>query len=152
MPSTDALRKKVGPFPWACFRLSAPPWYLYKLLTAAHPLDVIAGIHQAATLAQLTSEEREPVEKCVGYLRSNISYIRYPQYLLAGLPIATGVIEGACRHLVQDRLGITGARWGLTSAEAVLRLRALATNGDWDAYWRFHLRKESERCKARRAA
>ena len=119
--------------------------YLYKLLTAAHPLDVIAGIHQAATLARLTPEEREPVEKCVGYLRSNISYLRYPQYLSQGLPIATGVIEGACRHLVQDRLGITGARWGLKSAEAVLRLRALATNGDWDEYWRFHLRKEHVR-------
>jgi hypothetical protein len=63
------------------------------------------------------------------------------------LPIATGVIEGAC-NLVQDRLGITGARWGLASAEAVLRLRALATNGDWDAYWRFHLRKEAERAAA----
>jgi hypothetical protein len=126
--------------------------YLYKLLTAAQPLDVIAGIHQAATLAGLTLAEREPVEKCVGYLRSNISYICYPQYLSQGLPIATGVIEGACRHLVQDRLGITGARWGLKSAEAVLRLRALATNGDWDEYWRFHLRKEHDRCKELRAA
>lgn len=126
--------------------------YLYKLLTARHPLDIIAGLHQAATLARLTPEEREPVEKCVGYLRSNLSHIRYPQFLSAGLPIATGVIEGACRHLVQDRLGITGARWGLTSAEAVLRLRALATNGDWDAYWRFHLRKERDRCKEPRAA
>ncbi len=126
--------------------------YLYKLLTAAQPLDVIAGIHQAATLARLTDEERAPVEKCIGYLRSNVSYIRYPQFLAAGLPIATGVIEGACRHLVQDRLGVTGARWGLKSAESVLRLRALATNGDWDAYWRFHLRKENERSKAARAA
>ena len=65
---------------------------------------------------------------------------------------ATGVIEGACRHLVQDRLGITGARWGLDSAEAVLRLRALNTNGDWNDYWRFHLGKERERCTARVAA
>ena len=121
--------------------------YLEKLLTAAQPLDVIAGINQAATLAALTAQEREPVDKCVGYLKSNISYIRYPEYLARGLPIAAGVIEGACRHLVQDRLGITGARWGLRSAEAVLRLRALATNDDWDAYWRFHLRKEHERCK-----
>lgn len=125
--------------------------YLHKLLTAANPLDIIAGIHQAATLASLTSDERAPVERCVGYLRSNISYILYPQYLTAGLPIATGVIEGACRHLVQDRMGITGARWGIKSAEAVLRLRALATNGDWNEYWRFHSRKESERCEARAA-
>jgi hypothetical protein len=112
------------------------------------PLDVIAGIRQAATLAGLSAEEREPVEKCVNYLRANISAIRYREFLAAGFPIATGVIEGACRHLVQDRLGITGARWGLASAEAVLRLRALNTNGDWDDYWRFHLRKERQRMAA----
>jgi hypothetical protein len=126
--------------------------YLEKLLTARMPLDVIAGIRQAATLAGLSEEEREPVERCVAYLTGNITYIRYPEYLAAGLPIATGVIEGACRHLVQDRLGITGARWGLASAEAVLRLRALATNGDWESYWRFHLRKERERCRQSVAA
>ena len=126
--------------------------YLKKLLTAAQPLDVIAGINQAATLARLTPEERTPVDKCVGYLKSNAAYIKYPQYLSQGLPIATGVIEGACRHLIQDRLGITGARWGLRSAEAVLRLRALATNGDWNDYWRFHLRKEHERCRSAAAA
>jgi hypothetical protein len=119
--------------------------YLYKLLTAGMPHDVIAGIRQAATLARLSEKEREPVEKCASYLETNIGAIRYREFLAAGLPIATGVIEGACRHLVQDRLGITGARWGLDSAEAVLRLRALNTNGDWDEYCRYHLRKEHER-------
>ncbi len=122
--------------------------YLYKLLTAGMPLDVIAGIRQAATVARLSAEERKPVDKCVAYLKANISAIRYREFLAAGFPIATGVIEGACRHLVQDRLGITGARWGLDSAEAVLRLRALNTNGDWDDYWRFHLRKERHRMAA----
>ena len=115
------------------------------------PLDVIAGIRQAATLAKLSEQEREPVEKCASYSEANMSAIRYREFLAAGLPIATGVIEGACRHLVQDRLGITGARWGLDSAEAVLRLRALNTNGDWDEYWRYHLGKERERRSARTA-
>ncbi|MCA9622382.1 MAG: hypothetical protein KC731_25330 [Myxococcales bacterium] len=136
-------------------RAKADAWvrsYLYKLLTAGMPQDVIAGINQAATLARLTDEEREPVAKCVAYLKANIGAIRYREFLAAGYPIATGVIEGACRHLIQDRLGITGARWGLTSAEAVLRLRALNTNGDWDDYWRYHLRKERERRHARTAA
>jgi hypothetical protein len=126
--------------------------YLYKLLTAGMPLDVIAGIRQAATLARLSEHERGPVEKCLTYLTKNISAIRYREFLAAGLPIASGVIEGACRHLVQDRLGITGARWGLDSAEAVLRLRALNTNGDWDEYWQCHLRKDRERASARVAA
>ena len=52
-----------------------------------------------------------------------------------GWPIATGVIEGACRHLVKDRMDITGARWGLPGAEAILKLRALLSNGDF-LIWR----------------
>jgi len=55
-----------------------------------------------------------------------------------GFPIATGVIEGACRHLVKDRMDVTGARWSLTGAEAVLRLRALRSSHDFDKYWTFH--------------
>jgi hypothetical protein len=55
------------------------------------------------------------------------------------------VIEGACRHLVKDRMDITGARWGLAGAEAILKLRALIANGDFGQYWRFHLRREHER-------
>jgi hypothetical protein len=55
------------------------------------------------------------------------------------------VIEGACRHLVKDRMDITGARWGLDGAEAVLKLRALQANGAWNDYWSFHLRQERTR-------
>jgi hypothetical protein len=54
-------------------------------------------------------------------------------------------VEGACRHLVADRLSITWARWGLEGAGAVLKLRALTANGDFDRYWPYHLRKEHER-------
>ena len=57
-------------------------------------------------------------------------------------PIATGVIEGTARHLVGDRLEITGARWGLAGAEAILKLRAVISNGDLDAYWPYHLAQE----------
>jgi hypothetical protein len=56
-----------------------------------------------------------------------------------------GVIEGACRYLVADRMDITGARWGLDGAEAVLKLRALRANGDCDDYWSFHLAQERSR-------
>jgi len=65
--------------------------------------------------------------------------------LAAGWPIATGAIEGACRHLIGDRLDITGARWGLAGAEAVLRLRTLIDNGDFDSYWRHHTACEHQR-------
>lgn len=125
--------------------------YLLALLTK-HPLEVIAGIRQAATIAKLTEAERVPVDACIKYLGDNLLYIHYAEFLARGFPIATGVIEGACRHLVQDRMGITGARWGLKSAEAVLRLRALRSNGDWDDYWAFHLKQEELRNAHERAA
>jgi hypothetical protein len=67
------------------------------------------------------------------------------EVIAAGWPIATGVIEGACRHLIGDRLDITGARWGLDGAEAILTLRAVISNGDFDEYWRFHLAREHQR-------
>jgi hypothetical protein len=69
----------------------------------------------------------------------------YDQALAVGTPIATGVIEGACRHLVQDRMNITGARWSLDGGEAVLRLRALRSSGDFDDYWKFHEVREYKR-------
>jgi hypothetical protein len=74
-----------------------------------------------------------------------VEQLRYNHYLAKGLPIATGVIEGACRHLVKDRMDVTGARWSLTGAEAVLRLRALRSSRDFDEYWIFHENREYER-------
>ena len=55
------------------------------------------------------------------------------------------MIEGACRHLVKDRMEVTGARWSLTGAEAILRLRALKSSGDFDEYWLYHERQEKRR-------
>jgi len=72
-------------------------------------------------------------------------YLRYDEALTAGLSIATGVVEGACRHLVNDRMNLTGARWSLKGAEAVLRLRALRSSGDFDDYSEFHEIHEYER-------
>jgi hypothetical protein len=89
--------------------------------------------------------EREPVDRCADYLLSYAPYLAYDKALLIGLPIATGVIEGACRHLVNDRMNVTGARWSLDGAEAVLRLRALRSSGDFDEYWEFHEIREYER-------
>jgi len=88
----------------------------------------------------------------VQHLVRNAAFLHYDRALADGLPIATGVIEGACRYLVQDRMGRTGARWSLAGAEAILRLRALRTSGDFDDYWLFHLAKEHERTHQSRYA
>jgi hypothetical protein len=116
---------------------------LLMLLSGTSPSDVAAGMARSATLQGL--ENRQAVEDCANYLCKYRDFLGYARALADGLPIATGVIEGACRYLVRDRMDKTGARWSLAGAEAVLKLRALRANGDFDDYWRFHLDAEHRR-------
>ena len=112
--------------------------------------SIAAAMRRRATVRALASSKRAAVDKCADYLLKYRDMLRYDQYLAAGYPIGTGVIEGACRYLVKDRMERTGARWSLDGAEAVLRLRALWTNGDFEPYWTFHLHCEYERNYASR--
>jgi hypothetical protein len=107
-----------------------------------HATKVAGAIRRQATNARLAPAQRKPADAAAGYLTTLAPYLDYPTALRNGWPIATGIIEGACRHLVKDRIDITGARWGLAGAEAVLKLRALKANGDFDTYWQFHLNQE----------
>ena len=104
-----------------------------------------AGIRRRAATYGYSPAERAGADECARYLDNKKDYLDYPAALASGRPIATGIIEGACRHIVKDRMDITGARWGLEGAEAILKLRTLTASGDFDAYWRYHLRREHER-------
>ena len=103
---------------------------------------VAGGMRRSATLLKIKKTERAPIDGCANYLLKNSEYLRYNEYLKQGLPIATGVIEGACRHLIKDRMDITGARWSLKGAEAILKLRSLKASRDFDDYWAFHEQQE----------
>lgn len=111
---------------------------------------VAAAMRRSATVRALPASKRAAVDTCADYFLKYRAMLRYDQYLAAGYPIGTGVIEGACRYLVKDRMERTGARWSLHGAEAVLRLRALWTNGDFEPYWVFHLHREYARNHASR--
>jgi hypothetical protein len=106
---------------------------------------VAAAIRRKATYHGLDPGQRRTADTAAAYLLAKKPYLDYPTALRNGWPIATGVIEGACRHLVKDRMDITGARWGLPGAEAILKLRALISNGDFDQYWTWHLAQEQQR-------
>jgi len=127
--------------------LEAERWVTDRLeeVLEGRARQVVANMRRAATRAGLSAQQRKPLDICAGYLRGHLEMLRYDEYLAAGLPIASGVIEGACRYLVKDRMERTGASWGLEGAEAVLRLRAVYVSGDFEEYWQFHLRKEWER-------
>lgn len=126
---------------------AAEAWVADKALAVLNgqASTVAASIRRKATCLGLDPRSRDNADRCANYLLAKRDYLNYPNALANGWPIATGVIEGACRHLVKDRLDLTGARWGLHGAEAVLKLRALRTNGDFDEYWNFHLTKEQHR-------
>ena len=135
---------------WAFYNTgdrAAEAWVRERLaeILRGHSSEVAAGIRRSATLRELSANERIPVDDCADYLLKYRAFLRYDKYLAEGYPIATGVIEGACRYLVKDRMEITGARWRLGGAEAVLQLRGLLASGDFDQYWEFHLQQEYKR-------
>jgi len=114
-------------------------------LLAGHLDHVVATLDAHAVAAGLTQQQRGGIDAAIRYLTGHAEFLRYDHALENGWPIATGVIEGACRHLIGDRLDITGARWGLAGAEAILKLRAVISCGDFPAYWRYHLDREHQR-------
>jgi hypothetical protein len=107
--------------------------------------DVAAGMRRSATNRGLSEAERKPLDICANHLIKNREHLRYDEALNKGMPIATGVIEGACRHLVRRRMECSGATWSLKGAEAVLRLRAVSMSGDWKEYSAYHREKEQSR-------
>lgn len=131
----------------------AEKWVTARLLMLLEGVDastVAGGIRRSATLQQL--KNRGGVDVCADYLIKYRELVRYADALRNGLPIATGVIEGACRYIVRDRMDKTGARWSVAGAEAVLKLRALRTNGHFAAYWQHHVEAEYRRNHASRYA
>lgn len=118
---------------------------LLELLRGKPATEVAADLRRTIRGQTLHERVRPAVVGAAEYIRKYAPYMRYAEALSWGLPIATGVIEGACRYLVKDRMERGGARWTLAGAEAVLRLRALRTSGDFDAYWQIHLREEQRR-------
>mgnify|MGYP001579761907 CR=1 FL=1 len=111
-------------------------WMAHQTLRilSGQTLQVIADFRHMASKSKTKAALRQQLNKTANYFERNLPFMDYPIYLANGWPIASGVIEGACRHFVKDRCELSGMRWLQTGAENLLRLRAVAENGDWDAY------------------
>jgi hypothetical protein len=107
--------------------------------------SVIRGMRYQATQRGLKGQKRKTVRDAAEYFEGNRDRMKYDEYLAAGYPIGSGVVEGACRHLVKDRMERTGMRWLPSGAQAMLDLRATYLNGDWNAFWDFHMTQEDQR-------
>ena len=105
-------------------------------------LGVIRGLRWKGTYAAFGKKKKKDLEAICGYLENNAHRMRYDEYLAAGYPIASGVIEGACRYLVKDRMERTGMRWVLNGAHSMLALRSVCLSGIWDEFTRFRIEKE----------
>jgi len=99
--------------------------------------QVIAELRRIAKNKKTKVAQRKQLHKTANYFERNLPYMDYQTYLSNGYPIASGAIEGACRHFVKDRFELSGMRWLQTGAENLLRLRAVAENDDWDAYYTY---------------
>ena len=106
---------------------------------------VIGGLKQMMTKHRLRGSRRERLQSVITYYKNNRQYMKYDEYLKAGYPIGSGVAEGACRHLVKDRMELTGMRWCVEGAQAMLNMRAIYLNDQWDAFNRHRVDQE-QRC------
>lgn len=106
---------------------------------------VISGMRQMASKRRLRGQARQEIHDVCRYFENNRQRMRYDEYLRAGYPIATGVIEGACRHVVKDRLERSGMRWTLSGAQAMLDVRCVLASSYWDAFGQHRMRTEQQR-------
>jgi hypothetical protein len=106
---------------------------------------VVKGLRRLASVNRLSETDRETVAKVCNYFENNASRMRYGEYLAAGYPIATGVIEGACRHVIKDRMEQGGMRWTLVGAEAMLNVRAVNASSESEAFQTWRRMEEIER-------
>jgi hypothetical protein len=100
---------------------------------------VIRGLREMATKHGLTGSRQKTISQICGYFKKNQERMRYDEYLAQGYPIASGVIEGACRHLVKDRMERAGMHWTPAGAQAMLDVRSVYVNGDWDQYQTYRI-------------
>ena len=106
---------------------------------------VVSGLRRMGTLRGLSGDKKKKLRTLCNYLASNESRMRYDEYLKKGYPVASGVIEGACRHYVKDRMERSGMRWTKAGAQAMLDVRSEYLNGDWEAFGQFRIAHETER-------
>ena len=106
---------------------------------------VIGAIRQMVNKRKFTTAKKKAVEKLLRYYEKRKNYMKYDEYLLKGYPIGSGVIEGACRSFVKDRMELAGMRWSEKGAESMLELRSIKVNGKWDDYWDWFISEEKKR-------
>lgn len=90
-------------------------------------------------------QKTKGLNEAIRYFEANRQAMRYNEYLAAGYPVGSGVVEGACRHVVKDRMERTGMRWNIEGAQAILDLRTTHLNREWPAFMEYRICAEQQR-------
>jgi len=106
---------------------------------------VIGAFRQMAVKRELKPGALQKLEQHLGYFEANRDRMKYDEYLERGFPVGSGVVEGACRNLVKDRMERTGMRWRTCGAQAILDLRAIYLNDHWSEFHKYLIRREQKR-------
>jgi hypothetical protein len=126
-------------------------WVYNHLLSLlrGHVGRVIGGLKQTLSKRTLKSVQRKALKEAIRYFANHRQWMHYDEYLKAGYPIGSGVVESTCAHTVKDRMEGTGRRWSIDGAESTLLLRSVYTSGDWDAYWESRMKQARTRLYSR---
>jgi len=122
-----------------------------RLVLQGKAAEAVAAMRRMKKTRWPSITARWALSKASKYFDNHLDMMRYDHYLSMGYPIATGIVEGACGSLVKDRMDDAGARWSAKGAQAVLDMRALKRNGDWDVFWKFHMANERKKLYGRLA-
>lgn len=106
---------------------------------------VVRGLRRVASKQKLSAAKKKVLRRICGYLHKNRERMRYDVYLAKGYPIASGVIEGACRHVIKDRLERAGMHWTVTGAQAMLDVRSVSVSGQWQVFQEHRIERATER-------
>ncbi|MDM8515979.1 hypothetical protein QUF76_07255 [Desulfobacterales bacterium HSG16] len=85
--------------------------------------------------AKRDEKRRDILSTTIKYMESRLDMMNYKEYIDEDLPIASGIVEGAARYVVGERMDCSGMRWIPERAEALLHLRCIELNGDWDRFF-----------------
>jgi len=106
---------------------------------------VISALRQMATKREIKKSSSKIIDKMCRYFEHNRTRMKYDEYLAMGCPIASGVIEGACRHFVKDRMERAGMRWSVQGAQAMLNMRSVNLNGNMDEFTRYRIEQQTKK-------
>ena len=124
--------------------------YVYKkllLILQGNISIYIKELEEELTNTKYSKKKKETISRVITYFKNHQKYMQYDDYLSNGYPIGSGVVESACGHVVKDRMEISGARWGITGGESILKLRSIMKSEDWEGYWEYYLKSAKEKKK-----